>query len=378
MSNKAYKFRIYPNKEQKELFQKTFGCTRYIYNMYLAVRKDAYQLEGRSVSYGETSSMLTNQKQQDSFLKEIDSIALQQTLRHLDEAFKKFFKGLSGYPQFKSKKKTKKVYTTININGSIKLSGKYIRLPKVGYVRLRQHRDIPDNHIIKSATISQSPTGKYYISVLTEYESQVTEHTDTNKAIGLDFSMHGLYVSSEGIHADMPCYYLETMNKLEREQKKLSKLYRKDKNIQSHNYYKQRRKVAVLHEKISNQRMDFLHKLSHHLVQQYDYICIEDLSITDMMQGMDTSNFSRKITDYGWNAFTSMLQYKADMYGKHLIRIDRYFPSSQTCHICGAVNTAVKDLSIREWDCPSCGHHHDRDMNAAINIKNEGLRLALL
>lgn len=370
----SYKMRIYPTKEQSTLFHKTFGCCRYIWNRMLA-DKIAY--------YDANHNMLqctpAQYKEECEFLKEVDSLALANVQLNLNAAFRKFFREKhSGFPRFKSKKRSRLSYTTNSQNGSIRITGNYIRLPKVGNVRIRRHRNIPDAHIIRSATISMTPAGRYYVSLLCAYENQVCEHTDTDSAVGLDFSMHGLFVSSDGDCPDMPLYMNIAQERLAKEQHKLSRMYRKGVHEQSHRYYKQKNKVARLHEHVANQRRDYLHKLSRSLVDRYDYICIEDLSVADMMHGMDTSNFSRKITDYGWQTFTSMLQYKAQMYGKHLVKIDRYFPSSQTCHSCGAVNTAVKDLSIREWDCPCCGQHHDRDINAAINIKKEGLRIALL
>ena len=376
MSNIAYKYRIYPNKQQKTMLQKTFGCTRHVYNTYLAMRKDSYEQDGISVSYKDTALALTKQKEKETFLKEVDSVALQQALRQLDDAFQRFFKHQAHYPHFKSKKNMKHSYSTVNINNNIRMDGNYIKLPKVGYVKVKKHRDIPDGYKLKSATVSQSPSGKYFVSVLFEYENQVEECTDMNKAIGLDFSMHAFYVASDGTRADMPRYFDATRQKLAMENEKLSRLYVKGAPMQSHNYYKQKLKVAKLYEKVANQRQDFLHKLSRNLIQDYDYICIEDLSIKEMMTGMDETHFNRKITDYGWHMFTTMLLYKAKMYGKHIMKVDKYFPSSQTCSCCDSVNPAIKDLSIREWDCPECGHHHDRDINAAINIKKEGLRLA--
>ena len=368
----AYKMRIYPNLEQVILLHKTFGCCRFIWNKMLSDKISYYEATQKTLN-----CTPAQYKADFEFLKEVDSLALANVQMDLKNAFYQFFTQKHvGYPKFKSKKKSKYSYSTNNVKNSIRIEGNYIRLPKVGYVKVKKYREIPDVYKLKSVTVSQSPSGKYFVSVLFEYENQVEECTDMNKAIGLDFSMHEFYVASDGTRADMPRYFDATRRKLANENEKLSRLYVKGAPMQSHNYYKQKLKVAKLHEKVANQRQDFLHKLSRKLIQDYDYICIEDLSIKEMMEGMDETHFNRKITDYGWHIFTTMLLYKAKMYGKHIMKVDKYFPSSQTCSCCGSVNPAVKDLSVREWDCPECGYHHDRDINAAINIKTEGLRLA--
>lgn len=361
--NKAYKFRIYPDAEQEILFQKTFGCARFIYNQMLSDKIQHYELH---------KTMLRNTPAQYKtaypWLKEVDSLALANVQLHLEGAFRKFFKEKKvGFPTFKSKRRTKKSYTTNNpklVNGNI-------RLPKLGLVRMKQHRPIPEDWNLKSATISQSASGKYYVSLLFEYENQVLEQNDTNKAIGLDFSMPELYVDSEGQQPIMPHFYRQSEKRLVKAQRKLSNMYVKGAKEQSRRYAKQRHKVALLHEKVKNQRLDFLHKKSRALVNQYDYICIEDLDMQGMSQ---TLHFGKSVHDNGWGLFTNMLAYKAEECGKHLIRIDRWFPSSQTCHVCGVVD-GPKPLAVRSWVCPVCGAHLDRDINAAINIRDYGLAM---
>ncbi len=367
--NKAYKFRIYPNKKQQILFAKTFGCVRLVYNYYLDKKIKLYTGSKTSLSYTNCAKDMAQLKHTDdyTFLTEVDSVALQQSLRHLDTAFTNFFENpKTGFPKFKSKHKNKKSYTTVCTNNNIALEKGCIKLPKIGLVKLKQHRQIPDDYILKSATISQTPSGKYYVSVLFEYDNQVQErHVQT--VLGLDFSMHELYKDSDGNEPAYPRYYRQAEKKLAKEQRKLSKMQKG-----SNNRNKQRIKVAKLHEKVANQRKDFLHKQSRQIANAYDCVCIEDLNMQEMAQSL---NFGKSVSDNGWGMFTTFLQYKLEDLGKQLIKVDKYFASSQICNVCGYKNTDTKDLSIRAWDCPDCGTHHDRDVNAAINIRNEGMRL---
>lgn len=371
LGHKAYVFRIYPNAEQKILFAKTFGCCRFVYNHWLYIRKTAYTDKKESVSYNKCSQQLTDIKKAEeySFLKEVDSIALQQALRHLDEAFQSFFtlQG-KGYPRYKSKKENDRSYTTNCVNGNIELSNGYIKLPKIGKVKIKQHRKIPDSYILKSVTVKQTPTGKYYVSILFEYEKQV-QIKELLSFLGLDYSMHELYKDSNGNEPAYPRYYRSAEKKLAKEQRKLSHMQKG-----SSNRNKQRTKVAKLHEKVADQRKDFLHKLSRQIANAYDCICIEDLNMKAMSRSL---NFGKSVSDNGWGMFTAFLKYKLEEQGKRLIRVDKFFASFQTCNVCGYKNNATKDLSIREWDCPQCGTHHDRDVNSAINIKNEGVRMLL-
>lgn len=370
LGHKAYVFRIYPSSEQKALLTKTFGCVRWVYNHWLYIRKTAYTDNKESVSYNKCSQQLTDIKKAEeySFLKEVDSIALQQALRHLDEVFQSFFtlQG-NGYPRYKSKKENDRSYTTNCVNGNIELSNRYIKLPKMGKVKIKQHRKVPDSYILKSVTVKQTPAGKYYVSILFEYEKQV-QSKELLSFLGLDYSMHELYKDSNGNEPAYPRYYRSAEKKLAKEQRKLSHMQKG-----SSNRNKQRIKVAKLHEKVAGQRKDFLHKLSRQISNAYDCICIEGLNMKAMSRSL---HFGKSVSDNGWGMFTAFLKYKLEEQGKRLIRVDKFFASSQTCSVCGYKNNATKDLSIREWDCPQCGTHHDRDVNAAINIKNEGMRIA--
>ena len=297
----------------------------------------------------------------------MDSIALQQSLRHLDTAYTNFFKRKdSGYPRFKSRKRGKQAYTTVNVNNNIRLEGGRIRLPKLGAVKIRRHREVPEEWILKSVTVKRVPSGKYYVSILFEYENQIGER-EMNRVLGLDFSMPDLYVTSEGEHCGYPKYFRQAEQKLARAQRRLSKMQKG-----SANYRKQKVKVAKIHEKIANRRKDFLHKRSHEIAEGYDAVCIEDLD----MQGMSKAlHFGKSVHDDGWGMFTRMLEYKLADRGGKLVKIDRWYPSSQMCSSCGRIVPEVKDLSVRVWFCDWCLEYHDRDENAAANIRNEGRRL---
>ena len=360
--NKAYKFRIYPNAEQKELLAKTFGCVRFIYNKMLA---------DKIAHYKETGEMLHNtpaqHKAEFPFLREVDSMALCNAQLQLQAAYKNFFRDKSiGFPKFKSKKSNHGSYTTNRIKSNIKLIDGCIVLPKLGKVKIKQHRNIQADYKLKSVTVSQNPSGKYFVSVLFEYESTVIKK-EPKIFLGLDYSMHELYVDSNGNEPCYPKYYRKSEKRLKRAQQKLSKMQKGSKNRD-----KQRKRVAILHEKIANQRKDFLHKLSRQITNVYDCVCIESLNMKAMSRSL---NFGKSVHDNGWGMFTTYLKYKLEDMGKQLIKVDKFFASSQVCNVCGYKNTDIKNLSIREWDCPNCKTHHNRDVNAAINIKNEGMRL---
>lgn len=362
MANKAYKFRIYPNVGQKVLFAKTFGCVRFIYNRMLADKMKYYE---------ETKQKLNNTpaqyKTEFEWLKEVDSLALANAQMHLQTAYNNFFKSPKiGFPKFKSKKSNHRSYTTNCVNCNICIENGCIKLPKIGYVKLKQHRIIPNTYKLKSVTISQTPSGKYYASVLFEYESQVQEK-ELHRFLGLDYSMHELYCDSNGNQPAYPRYYRNAEKQLAREQRRLSKMQKG-----SNNRNKQRIKVAKFHEKVSNQRKDFLHKQSRQIANAYDCVCIEDLDMKAMSQLL---HFGKSVSDNGWGMFTTFLQYKLEEQGKKLVKVDKFFASSQICSICGYKNTETKNLAVRAWDCPRCGKHHGRDVNAAINIRNEGMRL---
>lgn len=362
MANKAYKFRIYPTLEQRIIFAKTFGCVRFIYNQMLSDKIKHYEKTRQKLN-----NTPAQYKKEYEWLKEVDSLALANAQRNLQTAYNNFFRNpKAGFPKFKSKKTNHKSYTTNGINGNISIENGCIKLPKVGLVKRKRHRLIPTDYKLKSVTVSQTPSGTYYASILFEYENQVQEQIPQT-FIGLDFSMHELYKDSNGNEPQYPRYYRQAEKKLKREQRKLS-LMQKD----SKNRKKQRVKVAKMHEKVSNQRKDFLHKQSRQITNAYDCVCIEDLDMKAMSQCL---NFGKSVSDNGWGMFTTFLQYKLADMGKKLVKVDRFFASSQTCNVCGCKNTATKNLSIRAWDCPECGAHHDRDVNAAINIRNEGMRI---
>ena len=362
--NKAYKFRIYPNAEQQIILTKTFGCVRFIYNQMLSDKINHYE---------ETKQKLNNTpaqyKSKFPWLKEVDSLALANAQMNLQTAYNSFFRNPKiGFPKFKSKKSNRRSYTTNCVNGNISIDNGFLKLPKVGLVKLKQHRLILSNYKLKSVTISQTPSGKYYASVLFEYENQIQEQ-ELHDFLGLDFSMHGLYKDSNGNEPAYPRYYRQAEERLKREQRKLTLMQKGSKNRS-----KQRIKVANLHEKVANQRKDFLHKQSRQIANAYDCVCIENLDMKAMSQSL---NFGKSVADDGWGMFVTFLKYKLEETGKRLVKVNRFFASSQICNVCGYKNTATKNLSIRAWDCPECGAHHDRDINAAINIRNEGMRLVL-
>ena len=355
--NRAYKFRIYPNKEQRIMFAKTFGCVRFIYNRMLADKIKHYQETGEALSVTPAQY-----KSQYEWLKEVDSLALANAQMNLQTAYRNFFSKPSvGFPKFKSKKSSRKRYTTNNQHGSVRIEGGKIKLPKVGYVKIVQHR--PMIGVIKSVTVEQTPTDKYFVSILVEFENQVPE-VELKKFIGLDYSMHDLYVTSEGERANYPRYF-------RRHEKKLARLCRwhSRRKQGSRNRERMRLRVCLEYEKITNQRTDYLHKKSYCLAEGYDAVCIETLNMRAMSQQL---RFGKSVSDNSFGKLREKLRYKLYFRGKKLIEIDKWYASSQLCHICGYRNKAVKDLSIREWKCPSCGVEHDRDINAAINLREEG------
>ena len=369
MKHKAYKFRIYPNTEQQVLLARTFGSVRLVYNHYLEAKTKSYEETGKSLSYTKCAADLVSFKKENPFLKEVDSIALQQALRHLDAAFQNFFREKKvGYPKFKSRKHRHDSYSSVCVNNNIRLECGAIVLPKIGKVRIKQHRIIPEGHILKSVTVSKTPTGKYFASVLFEHEVDI-QKVEPGNIIGLDFSMHDLFVSSEDevqVDEQFLHHYRKAQDRLAREQRILS-----HRQKGSRRYEKQRRKVALLHEKIANQRKDYIHKQSRQIANAYDLVCVEDLNMQGMSQAL---NFGKSVSDNAWGMFLRFLDYKLTEQGKMLVKIDKWFPSSKTCHKCGYVLEELS-LSIRKWECPVCHAVHDRDRNAAKNIKTEGMRM---
>ena len=372
---KAYKFRIYPTEEQEIFFAKTFGCVRKVYNLMLDDRKKAYEEVKNNPSKKMTFPTPAKYKKEFPFLKEVDSLALANAQLNLDKAYKNFFRDKSvGFPRFKSKKNPVQSYTTNNQNGTVALiDNKFIKVPKLkSLVRIKLHRQ--PKGMIKSATVSHHSSGKYYISLLCKEE--ISELPKTNSAIGIDLGITDFAILSDGQKIDNNRFTSKMEKKLKREQRKLSKraLLAKNKGIplsEAKNYQKQKRKVARLHEKVMNQRTDFLNKLSTEIIKNHDIICIEDLNVKGMLRN---HKLARSISDVSWSSFVAKLQYKADWYGREIIKVDTWFPSSQICSECGHKD-GKKPLDIREWTCPICHTHHDRDINASINILIEGLRI---
>lgn len=362
---KAYKYRIYPNKKQQELIQKTFGCCRFVYNYFLDLRISEYKNNQKSLNYYDTSKMLTELKKENEWLKEPDKDSLQKSLKDLDSAYQKFFKEHTGYPKFKSKKNRYKSYRTSCSNNNIRFNNKHIRLPKLGMVKVRD-KQIPQGRIL-NATVSQEPNGHYYCSLCcTEIEIKPYEKTGEN--IGIDLGIVDFAILSDESKIENPRFYEKSEQKLIKLQRGLSR-----KTIESSNWNKIRIKIAKLYKHISNQRTDFLHKLTTNIVKKYDVIAIEDLDIKSMKE-TDNTIRNKRVGDVSWYEFRKQLTYKSKWYGKDLSVIDRYYPSSQVCHICG-FRSGKKSEDIRKWTCPNCGEELDRDINAAINILHEGLRI---
>ena len=361
--NKAYRFRIYPNTEQSVLFAKTFGCARAVYNFLLG-EKIAYYEENGKMLYNTPAHL----KEQFEWLKEVDSLALSNAQLDLQQAFKNFFTQKNvGFPKFKSKHHCAKSYTTNMVNDNIRIEGGKLRLPKVGIVRIKMHRQIPEGCKIKSVTVTQEPSGKYYASILVECETEISEiELHEELALGLDYSSPHFYVDSNGESADMPHWYRNTEKKLAKEQRKLSKMQKC-----SSNWYKQKKKVARAYEKVRHQRADWQHKKSKELAEQYDIICVEDIHMQGMAQSL---KLGKATNDNAFGQFRTFLWYKLAERGKKLITITKWFPSSKTCRFCGTVNAELS-LKDRVWTCDCCNATLDRDVNAAINIRNQGLSM---
>ena len=359
--NRTYKLRLYPNKAQTELLAKHFGCYRFVYNYFLNQRKEQYRLTGKSDNYFAQAKLLTTLKKQEetSWLKEINSQTLQFAIRSLETAYTNFFHKRAKFPKFKSKHS--KNSFTVPQYASVAGDRLFIAKFKEG-IKCRVHREIKGK--IGKVTITKTPSGKYFVSVFTE-EEYITPLEKTGKSIGVDMGLKELLTTSDGKTFKNNRYTRRYEHKLAAAQRHLSRKVKGSRGFEN-----QRLKVARLYEKIANSRADYLHKCSIYIIERYDTICIEDLNVKGMTRN---HHLSKSISDASWGKFISMLTYKAEWNDKKVVKVDRYFPSSQTCNVCGYVNKDIKDLSVREWECPKCHTHHDRDINAAINILRFGL-----
>jgi len=361
--NKAFKFRIYPNNEQKILIGKTFGCVRFVYNKMLADRIEHYEN-----THDKLKVTPAQYKNEFPWLREVDSLALCNAQLNLDRAFSNFFRDKRiGFPKFKSKKSNRQCYTTNLVRGNIQLENGYLKLPKLKVVKIKQHRNIPEDYRLKSVTISRTPTGKYYAALLYEYDYHI-EPVVPETFLGLDYSMKELFIASDGTSAKYPKYYRQTQERLKKEQRKLSNCKK-----ESNNRNKQRIRVAKLHEKVADQRRDFLHKLSRQTANAVDAVCIEDLNMKNMSR---TRMFGKSVCDNGFGKFVSMLEYKLKDQGKELVRVGKWFPSSKMCSNCGSMRESLS-LGERVYHCENCGMIIDRDLNASYNIREEGKRMLL-
>lgn len=373
MCSRAFQYRAYLTDEQFALAMKTVGACRFVYNNALDYKTTEYRNNRNTVSYTQLSARLTGLKKELPWLKEVDSIALQQSLRHLDTAFQNFFRKKKGtrYPKYKSKHRSKWSYTTMSVNNNLRFEDDALIMPKLGRISIRPMRPVPEDWKLKSAVLTIERDHTVYISCCFEYDDVPVQYTpDPGKAIGLDYKSDGFCADSEGHVCGSPKYARKAQEALTRQQRKL-----RHKKKGSRNYEKQKLRIAKVYRHIANQRLDFCHQQSVKTANSYDIVCVEDLDL----KAMSNRSFrnGRATMDNGYGMFLRFLEYKLHDRGKVLVKVGKWFPSSQICHVCGRVNPELKDLRIRHWTCPGCGTGHERDINSAINILQEGLRLYL-
>ncbi|WP_223269716.1 IS200/IS605 family element RNA-guided endonuclease TnpB [Nostoc sp. 'Peltigera membranacea cyanobiont' 213] len=360
---KAFKVTLIPNHNQEVLINKTIGCVRFVYNRFLALRKELYSTEQKTLNYNGCSQQLTLLKKEIEWLKEVDKFALQNSLRNLETAYKNFFadfkkvKGRKnlGFPKFKKKYGCKQSYKTNLTNGNIQIIQNRLKLPKMGWVRFHKSQDIAGT--IVNVTVTRTSSGKYIASILCQTE--IEKHSQVAQNIGLDLGIKSYLVTSDGEVVDNPKYYRTQKRKLRKAHKKLSRTVKG-----SRNRAKVKIKLARTYERITNLRDDFLHKLSTRLIKENSIICIEDLRVANMVKNQ---KLALSISDANWSKFVAMLEYKALWHDRIVQRVGTFYPSSQTCNCCSFINPLVKDLRLREWSCPQCNSYNSRDKNAALN-----------